>query len=101
MFFVCCLIYYSAIITEYQGAINQITFNYLLQSKCAHWKNVHVLLNDKLSLTATFQPNSNIEKLCQMAFNGNLSMPSQTVFLESKSLHVEDSLANFNHSQFI
>ena len=94
--------YASAIVSTLNGPVTQTTFDILLQSKCSTWKNNFALMgNNNIKMTATFQPTCNVGKLVKMAFNGMYEMPRKSIFINTRSLHVQDSLANLNDHQYI
>ena len=96
--FVLCL---SSIVSSLTGPVTQTTFNMLLQSKCSHWKNNMALMNGNIDLQATFQPTCNVGKLVKMAFNGQMTMPRQSMFINTRSLHIQDSLTNLSDYEYI
>ena len=59
------------------------------------------LMNNNIEMQATFQPTCNVGKLVKMAFNGQMQMPRQSMFINTRSLHIQDSLTNLNHYQYI
>ena len=91
----------SSIVSTLNGPVQQTTFNMLLQSKCSHWKTNLALLTNNIQLTATLQPTCNVGKLVKMAFNGKLTLPRKSIFINTRSLHVQDSLTNLNDYQYI
>ena len=54
------------------------------------------LMSGNIDLQATFQPTCNVGRLVKMAFNGEMAMPRQSMFINTRSLHIQDSLTNLN-----
>ena len=78
------------------------TFSLLMNNKVGRDAWQSVFQQQQTLLTgAVLQPKFNIEKLCCMAVNGLHTFPNKDIFLNRKSLYVEDDISTFSDIKLI